>query len=257
MKIFGILFHVAMSGGLILRNPYGEGLLKYDKTVWFQTLTGKANLKTESALDCSKMCKVLSGYRMICRTWIYDAWTKECNLFKNTNPEFDEIPFDYDSAAEVFQKLDSTVQTRIRSPYAIRFMIGTDLDHRYRTIRNLQFHTPSTSYKHQAAKFLTTDASESEMLRFSIRVPAFHIATGQVPISGGMFESTAIWWINESECARVCDLTLGCKAWTYARDLQSLAKSAFEGCFLHETTGRSTTTAQCYTGYECSFGFKY
>ena len=256
MKIFGILIHVAFSGGLILRNPYSEGLLKHDETIRLQTVTGRANLKTETPFDCSKMCKLISGHhRMVCRTWIYDAWTQECNLFKNTNPEYTETPFDYRKAAKVFEKLDPTIRKRFDSPYSTRFYLGTDRHHRYRTLRNLDFYNLSASYQHHAAKFLLGEYSEDEMNRFTTRVPAFYIGPAKIPIRGDWYESTAIWWINELECAHVCDLTLGCKAWTYISDRHS--QNAFEGCFLHEKIDTTTTTADCYTGYECSFGFNH
>ena len=256
MKIFAILINIVISGGLVLRNPYSQGLLKTDETVWLQTLTGRANIKTATPLDCSKMCKSISGHHMICRSWIYDAWTQECNLFKNTNPDYTELPFNYGKAAEVFQKLGGSIRKRVSSPLNTRFFIGTGRDHRYRTVRNLEFHKPSKSYQYLAAKFLTSEVSDNEISRYTTRVPAFYIAPAKIPIHGETLKSTAIWWINESECAQVCDLTLRCKAWTYVSDRQHALKNAFEGCFLHETVGKLATTSECYSGYECSFGFK-
>lgn len=258
MKVFGIMIHVAFSGGLVLRNPNSEGLLKTDETILLQTVTGRGNLKTETAYDCSKMCKLISGHhKMICRTWIYDAWTQECNLFKNSNPEYTEKLFDYRKAEEVFVKLDPTMRTRIKDPFSLRFFLGTDRDHRFRTIRNLDFGNPTTSYQLLAARFLFGEYRDDEMTRYSTRVPAFHIGTAKIPIRGEMYESTAIWWLNELECGQVCDLTLGCKAWSYINNRQTEVENKFEGCFLHKTIGKTTKTADCYTSYECSFGIKY
>ena len=109
MKVLAMLIKIAVSGGLVLRDVKSTGLLKYDETVFLQTLTGKANLKTETAHNCNKMCKSIgdiSGHNMKCRSWIYDAWTQDCHLFKNTNPNVTETRFSYQKAEKIFKISD-------------------------------------------------------------------------------------------------------------------------------------------------------
>ena len=257
MKIFGMLISVVLSGGLVLRDPQSKGLLKYDETFFLQTLTGKANLKTETIDNCKKMCKTISGHFMKCRSWVYDAWTQECHLFKNTNPDFTVKIFDYVEASKIFDKLGPSIQKRISSPFGIRFFTGID-HYRYRTIRNLEFGNPSRSYQYQAAKFLTSEYNDNDTNFLTIRVPALYIAPATFPILGDTFSSTAIWWLSERECSQVCELALGCKAWIYVKGEQFWGRTtSFEGCFLHEKISLMTTTEECYSSYVCSFGIKH
>ena len=266
MKLFAMLIKIVISGGLVLRDAKSTGLLKYDETVLLQTLTGKANLKTATPHNCNKMCKSIgdiSGHFMKCRSWIYDAWTQDCHLFKNTNPDVTETRFDYDAAEEIFENLGPALRKRISSPFSRRWLIGID-GHRYRTVRSLKFSPTSKSYQYQAAKFLTSEYSDNDINLYTIRVPALYIAPAKFPIIGfgeEWYESTAIWWINEIECSKICDLAIGCQAWTYVSRRQftgdTVSPTKFERCFLHAKLSKMTTTENCYSSYECSFGFKH
>ena len=256
MKLFAVLFGCALSGGQILSVPRSEGLLNHDGISYLQMLTGKANLKTKTEKDCGDICKSLTGRHMMeCNSWIHDAWTLECHLFKNTNPDFDEIPEDYTQSNKLIQKLQEKGHSNFPT---YRFQFGSTRSKTF-AIRNLRFGRITRHKQYQAAKFLTGEFPEWEMAIYSTLVPAVYIAPSRVPVtSGETFESVAIWWVNEAECSEICDSTLGCKAWTYVKNMSGdgLVSNNFEGCFLHEKTAMATTK-KCYSGFRCAFGFNY
>ena len=255
MKLIAALFGCALSGGQILSVPRSEGLLNHDGVSYLQMLTGKANLKTKTEKDCSDICERLTGrYMMECNSWIHDSWTLECHLFKNTNPDYYEIPEDID-ANKLIRKLEAEGHSHFP---AYRFHFGSIGSKPY-AMRNIRFGRLNRHSQYKAAKYLTGELPEWEMMTYSTLVPALYIAPGRVSTtSGETFESVAIWWVNEPECSQICDSTIGCKAWTYVKNMSGavLGSNNFEGCFLHEKTAMATTK-KCYSGFRCAFGFAY
>ena len=250
MKLFAVLVGCVISGGQILSVPKSKGLLSHDGISYLQTLTGKANLKTASELGCSNICKLLNGGNTVrCNSWIHDAWTLECHLFKNSNPDFVQIPEDFEESNNLIRKLQQKGHFNFPT---YRFKYGTS--RRTISIRNIRFGRSTRHQQYQAAKFLTGEFPEWEMSRFSTLVPALFIAPSRVPVTTGeTVESVAIWWINEPECAHICESTIGCKAWTYVQNMSGIGPNNFEGCFLHEKTAMATTK-KCYSGFRCAFG---
>ena len=248
MKLFAILFGCVISGGQILSVPNSRGLLSHDGVSYLQTLTGKANLRTKTDLECSDICKVLNGGNTRkCNSWIYDSWTLECHLFKNSNPDFVKIPENLSESNDLIKRLLKQGHTSFPT---YRFKFGTS--RRTYSIRNLRFGRATRHKQYQAAKFLTGEFPEWEMNRYSTLVPSVFIAPNRVPLtSGETFESVAIWWVNEPECSQICESTVGCKAWTYVKNLSG--GNNFEGCFLHEKIAMAKTE-KCYSGFKCSFG---
>ena len=258
MKLFAALFGCALSGGQILSVPRSEGLLNHDGVSYLQILTGKANLKTETEKECGDICKSLTGrYMMECNTWIHDAWTLECHLFKNTNPDFEE---NFDSEDDIdSNKLIRKLEAKGHDSFpTYRFQFGSIGSKPY-AMRNVRFGRITRHDQYKAAKYIIGELPKWEMEIYSTLVPALHISPGRVPVTTGeTVQSVAIWWVNEPECSQICDLTVGCKAWTYVKDMSGdvFSPKNFEGCFLHEKTAMATTK-KCYSGYRCAFGFAY